>query len=189
MHANVLLHRKWSSRWKLPSSSIFEGQKSLIYWNSPSNWNTWMSKKITSGRTKIHGEESTGRPSVAEETFAKVKELMRKDRSISLKALCILVPEVSRSTIHRILKKKLEYRKEYKRWVPRVLTENYKLQRINSFRELLRRYGGKNENFDGWSILDCILETNQQWLKWQNLSEPRKFKQHNLPEKLWQFCF
>lgn len=61
-------------------------------------------REFTAGRTEIHDEERSGRPSISDETVAKVEQIMRQDRRITLDDLCILVPEVSRSTIGRTLK-------------------------------------------------------------------------------------
>lgn len=91
-------------------------------------------REFTAGRTEIHDEERSGRPSISDETVAKVEQIMRQDRRITLDDLCILVPEVSRSTIHRILTEKLEYRKVCARWVPRMLTADHQRQRVDSSR-------------------------------------------------------
>ena len=73
-------------------------------------------REFTGGRTEIHAEERSGRPSISDETVAKVEQIMRQDRRITFYDLCILVPEVSRSTIGRTLTKKLAYRKVCARW-------------------------------------------------------------------------
>ena len=73
-------------------------------------------REFTAGRTEIHDEERSGRPSISDETVAKVEQILRQDRRITLDYLCILLPEVSRSTIGRTLTEKLEYRKVCARW-------------------------------------------------------------------------
>ena len=52
-------------------------------------------REFTAGRTEIHDEERSGRPSISDETAAKVQQIMRQDRRITLDDFCILVPEVS----------------------------------------------------------------------------------------------
>ena len=142
-------------------------------------------KEFTAGRTEIHDEERSGRPSISDETVAKVEQIMRQDRRITLDDLCILVPEVSRSTIGRTLTEKLEYWKVCVRWVPRMLTEDHRRQHIDPSREFLQRYADENDNF-----LDSIVtgdetwayhftpETKQQSCEWwhSSLPKPRKFK-------------
>lgn len=56
---------------------------------------TWM---FTADRMDIHYEERGGRALVPDETIAKVEQIMLANRRIILDNLCVLVPEVSRST-------------------------------------------------------------------------------------------
>jgi len=56
-------------------------------------------REFTAGHMEIHDEERSGRPSISDKTVAKVEKIMRQDRRITLDDLCILVPEVFRSTI------------------------------------------------------------------------------------------
>jgi len=58
-------------------------------------------REFPAGRTEIHVEERSGRSSISDERVAMVEQIMRQDRRITLADLCILVPEVSRSTIGR----------------------------------------------------------------------------------------
>lgn len=156
-------------------------------------------REFTAGRTEIHDEERSRRPSISDETVAKVEQIMRQDRRITLDDLCILVPEVSRSTIHRILTEKLEYRKVCARWVPRMLTADHQRQRVDSSREFLRRYADEKDNF-----LDSIVTGDETWAfhftpetKQHNhmsggipLRPSREnSNKHSLPAKSWQLCF
>jgi len=138
-------------------------------------------REFTAGRnSEIHDEERSGRPSISDETVVKVEQIMRQDQRIALDDLCILVPEVSRSTIGRTLTEKLEYRKVCTRWVPCMLTEDHERQRIDSSREFLQRYANENDNF-----LDSIVtgdktwafhftpETKQQSREWLHSSSPK----------------
>ena len=104
-------------------------------------------REFAFGRTEIHDDKPTGRPSTCNETVTKVEETMRKDRRVSLDDLCVSIPEVSRTTIYRILKDKLQYRKVCATWVPRMLTEDHKRQRVNSAHEFLRRYANEMDIF------------------------------------------
>ena len=85
---------------------------------------------------------------------------MRKDRRVSLDDLCVSIPEVSRTTIYRILTDKLQYRNVCARWIPRMLTEDHKRQRVDSAREFLRRYADEKDNY-----LDSIVTGNETWAK------------------------
>ncbi|CAK9810904.1 Histone-lysine N-methyltransferase SETMAR [Anthophora plagiata] len=143
-------------------------------------------REFAAGRSEVHDDKRSGRPSISDETVAKVEQTMREDRRITVDDFCILVPEVSRSIIHRILTEKLQYRKVCARWVPRMLTENHQRQRVETSREFLRRYADEKDNF-----LDSIVtgdetwafhftpETKQQSRQWRHSSfpKPQKFKQ------------
>lgn len=68
-----------------------------------------------------------------------MKFIKGADRRIALDAFCILVPKISNTD--RNLTYKLQCRIACARWVPRMLTENHKRQKINSSRIFLRREG------------------------------------------------
>uniref|UniRef100_A0A0L8GNT4 Mos1 transposase HTH domain-containing protein n=1 Tax=Octopus bimaculoides TaxID=37653 RepID=A0A0L8GNT4_OCTBM len=74
--------------------------------------------EFAAGRTEFHDEERSGRPSISDLTITKVEKILREDRWISLDDFCILVPEVSRITIHRVLSEKLQYLKVCTKRVP-----------------------------------------------------------------------
>lgn len=59
--------------------------------------------EFIAGGDEIHNEQRSGRSPISDETVEKIEETLCEDRWITLGDLCILVPEVSRSTIHRIL--------------------------------------------------------------------------------------
>ena len=59
----------------------------------------------------IHDEERSGRPSVSDETIEKVEGILLEDRRITICELALRVPEVSCSTIEKILSEILGYRK------------------------------------------------------------------------------
>ncbi|XP_049952831.1 protein GVQW3-like [Schistocerca serialis cubense] len=81
-------------------------------------------REFAAGRTEIHDQQRSGRPTISEETVLKVERSTCEDWHITLNDLCTLVPEVSRSTNHRILTETLNYWKMCARWVPRMLTED-----------------------------------------------------------------
>lgn len=66
-------------------------------------------REFTADSTDIHDEEKSGRPSTSNETIAKIKAAMLKDRRVMIEELAFLVPGVSPATIHRILADKLHF--------------------------------------------------------------------------------
>lgn len=143
-------------------------------------------REFNNGRTDVHDEARAGRPSVSDETIAKVEEAMLKDRRITVRELCDLVPDVSKTTIDKILTEHLGYSKVCARWVPKMLTEDHKRQRVEAAQQFLDCHEA-----DGDEYLDSIVtgdetwvhyttpETKEQSKQWKHTSspKPRKFKQ------------
>jgi hypothetical protein len=47
----------------------------------------------------VHDEQRSGWPSVSDEMIAKVEETMLKDRRVSVRELCEMIPDVSKTCI------------------------------------------------------------------------------------------
>jgi transposase len=56
-------------------------------------------REFKDGRTNVHDEQRSGRPSVSDETIAKVEETMLKDRRVTIRELCKMIPDVSKTCI------------------------------------------------------------------------------------------
>jgi [histone H3]-lysine36 N-dimethyltransferase SETMAR len=143
-------------------------------------------RDFKNGRTDVHDEARAGRPSVSDETIAKVEATMLEDRRITVRELCEKIPEVSKTTIDKILTEHLGYSKVCARWVPKMLTADHQRQRVEAAQEFLAFQGTTEEEF-----LDSIVtgdetwvhyttpETKEQSKQWKHPSSPRakKFKQ------------
>ncbi|GFT84374.1 HTH_48 domain-containing protein [Trichonephila clavipes] len=92
-------------------------------------------------------EARAGRPSASVETIAKVEAAMLEDRRTTVRELCEKIPEVSKTTIDKILTEHLGYSKVCARWVPKMLTADQR-QRV----EFLAFHGTTEEEF-----LDSIV--------------------------------
>ncbi|UYV78705.1 hypothetical protein LAZ67_16002497 [Cordylochernes scorpioides] len=64
-------------------------------------------REFKNDRTDVHDEPRAGRPSVSDETIAKVEAAMLEDRRVTVRKLCDLVPDVSKTTIDKILREHL----------------------------------------------------------------------------------
>lgn len=60
------------------------------------------SVEFTAYLAEIHDKQRSGRPSISDETVAKVEQAMSLDRRITLDDICLLVLQVFRSTIYMI---------------------------------------------------------------------------------------
>ncbi len=150
-------------------------------------------EQFTKGRTDLHDNERSGRPSEAVnfETVNIVRTLLAKDRRYTISDLHHKIatdyPYVtcSRTSIFTILTQELEMRKISARWVPRQLLPKHLDARFLSALEFLRLYKNSGNTF-----LDQIVtgdetwvhywtpETKQASMQWQKKGEktPRKFK-------------
>jgi transposase len=52
-------------------------------------------REFKDGRTDVIDQQRSGRPSVSDETIAKVEETMLKDRRVKVRELCEMIPDVS----------------------------------------------------------------------------------------------
>ncbi|UYV67791.1 hypothetical protein LAZ67_5002075 [Cordylochernes scorpioides] len=125
-------------------------------------------------------EPRAGRPSVSDETIAKVEAAMLEDRRVTVRKLCDLVPDVSKTTIDKILREHLGYSKVCARWVPKMLTEDHKRHRVEAAQKFLDCHETNGEEF-----LDSIVtgdetwvhyttpETKEQSKQWKHTSSPK----------------
>ena len=71
----------------------------------------WM-KRFSEGRESVTGEERSGRPATSrtEENIAKVRQILRKNRRLTVRSLAEQV-NIDRETVRKILTEDLEMRK------------------------------------------------------------------------------
>jgi transposase len=59
-------------------------------------------REFKDGRTDVHDEQRSGRPLLSDETIAKVEETMLKDRRVTVRELCEMIPDVSKTWIDKM---------------------------------------------------------------------------------------
>ncbi|GFU31694.1 HTH_48 domain-containing protein [Trichonephila clavipes] len=75
-------------------------------------------KIFKDGRTNIHDEERSGRPSaITDELIQKVDCKVKENRRFTISSLAEKFHAVSRSVLHEIMSERLNYRKLCSRWV------------------------------------------------------------------------
>ena len=98
-------------------------------------------KKFESGVESIKHASKSGRPKSAsrKEIVSKIKEIIEGDARFTV---CDIARKVgiSLSTVHLILKKPLKVRKISARWVPHLLTDEQKRQRVKVAKKLLQMF-------------------------------------------------
>ncbi|GFO36293.1 histone-lysine N-methyltransferase SETMAR [Plakobranchus ocellatus] len=85
--------------------------------------------------------------STNEENTTRVDGLIRCDRRMKIREIALKL-EIPKSTVHEIVHDTLGYRKVSARWVPKMLTEDHKLQRVEISQRLLQRCQQDNGDED-----------------------------------------
>ncbi|GFO17886.1 histone-lysine N-methyltransferase SETMAR [Plakobranchus ocellatus] len=118
-------------------------------------WCTWFGE----GRTSVGDEPKSGRPKTStNENTTRVDELIRCDRRMKIREIALKL-EIPKSTVHEIVHDTLGYRKVSARWVPKMLTEDHKLQRVEIWQRLLQRCQQDNGDEDTTHIGGMAFET------------------------------
>ena len=96
-------------------------------------------KKFESGVESIKNAPKSGRPKSAsrKEIVSKIKEIIEGDARFTVRDIDT---GISLSTVHLILKKHLKVRKISARWVPHLLTDEQKRQRVKVAKKLLQMF-------------------------------------------------
>ena len=98
-------------------------------------------KKFESGVESIKNAPKSGRPKSAsrKEIVSIIKEIIEGDARFTFRDIARKVG-ISLSTVHLFLKKHLKVRKISARWVPHLLTDEQKRQRVKVAKKLLQMF-------------------------------------------------
>ena len=91
--------------------------------------------------------------------------MVEQDARLSVKDIASCTG-ISEGSVQTILKKRLDLRKVCARWVPHLLTEEQKTQRLKCARELLKTYKGCNSR-----IISNLLTGDETWV---HMFEPQR---------------
>ena len=94
-------------------------------------------KLLKLGKFSVEDDTRPGRPktSVTKANIAVVKIVVEQDERLSVKEIANCTG-ISEGSVQTILKKRLDLRKVCARWVPHLLTEKQKTQRLKCARKL-----------------------------------------------------
>lgn len=120
----------------------------------------WVNR-FESGRVSLEDDPRSGRPAtcVTEETVALVADVVNKNRRVTVREIAVSTGISSTRQVHEILRQRLQMRKLTARWVPRLLTDSQKRDRVVACRELQHICEDLGEDF--WSRL---ITTDETWL-------------------------
>ena len=119
----------------------------------------WVKAK-KAGKFSVEDDTRSGRPntSVTKANIAAVKIVVKQNTRLSVKDIASCTG-ISEGSVQTILKKRLDLRKVCARWVPHLLTEEQKTQRLKCARELLKTYKGCNSR-----VISNLLIGDETWV-------------------------
>ena len=121
---------------------------------------TRRSREENPSESTVHDQARTGRPLSASDSKhqSRVDHLISENRRV--KQIDTSIEKViSQERVHHIITNLLGYRKVSARWVPRMLTPQMKLQRVQICRELLAKFDEDGEDF-----LRQIVPGDESWV-------------------------
>ena len=124
-------------------------------------------KAFKAGKFSVEDDTRPGRPKtfVTKANIAAVKIVVEQDARLSVKDIVSCIG-ISEGSVQIILKKRLDLRKVCARWVPHLLTEEQKTQRLKCDRELLKTYKGCNTR-----VISNLLTGDETWV---HMFEPKR---------------
>jgi len=111
----------------LESPAEIRKQIVAVYGNVVNRLNvTKWCREFSEGRTDVHDEQRSGRPSlISDEFLQEIKGEIRANRRVTIRQLHHIIPEVSKTTVHEAVTENLRYRKLCARWVPKMLMDDH----------------------------------------------------------------
>ena len=126
---------------------------------SRANFYKWV-QAFKDGRESIIDDLRSGRPVDVStpEAVQAVEDLIKSDRRVTLDEIATKL-DISHGTVYAIVREKLHFSKVSCRWVPKMLTDDHKMQRLMASRASLRRYRKEGDAF-----LSRIVTTDETWV-------------------------
>lgn len=117
-------------------------------------------KQFVEGRDRVQNESHDRRPrsSITADNISRVRQLIEGDRRLTTSAIASEVG-ISYGSTFSILTEELGFRKVCARWVPRLLTAEQKLNRLQVCEGLLARFQA-----EGASFLTHIITCDETWV-------------------------
>ncbi|UYV67034.1 hypothetical protein LAZ67_4003701 [Cordylochernes scorpioides] len=150
-------------------------------------WRSW----FLEGRQNVHDDERSGRPVTATDNaaVAAVRNVVEADRRVTIDEIMIRLPpgiEIGRSSIGTIMSDVLNFRKVCARWVPRLLLENHKQQRMEAARAFLEMHQRDGDQMKAGCIIQLQKQNDKAWceISLRKLHQKSRRSQ-SLQAKLW----
>jgi histone-lysine N-methyltransferase SETMAR len=117
-------------------------------------------KRFTEGRESLENDPRSGRPatSITIREIDAVKKIIEIDARYTVDDISAFTG-INSSTVFKILKEKLLLKKVCARWVPHILTDEQKRNRVEICQKLLKTYGKFNQR-----RLDEVVTGDETWI-------------------------
>ena len=131
----------------------------------------WYSR-YENGYESVMDEQRSGRPtSITSQKDQEIKELLDIDRHITVREVSQRV-DCSVGTVYTIIQDNLNMRRLCTRWIPKMLSECQKTQRVESCRRFVQQFEQEGEDF-----LSRIVTADETWI---TLYEPESKEQSTM---------
>jgi len=134
-------------------------------------------REFSEGRTDVHDEQRSGRPSlISDDLLREIEGEIRTNQSMTVRELHHIIPKVSKTIIHEAVTEKIGYRKLCASWVPKMLTDDHKTKLMGSALKFLTRYAQKDEFLDSIVTGDetCVLVSSpKETSSWEKVRRRR----------------
>ena len=135
----------------------------------------WYSR-YENGYESVMDEQRSGRPtSITSQKVQEIKELLDKDTRITVREVSQRV-DCSVGTVHTIIHVTLNMRRFCARWIPKMLSECQKTQRVESCRRFVQRFEREGEDF-----LSRIVTRTRRGLVFMNRNQKNSLQCGKLP--------
>lgn len=139
---------------------------------------------VSQGRNDMEDDARSGRPKSVqtEDNIDLVKSVVEEDKRRTCQEIEELTG-ISHSSVHRIIVEELQKQKIFAKWVPHLLTDEQKQERVCRCRANLRRVRREGNNFinriitgDETWVYSWDPELKRQSAQWRNSGSPRPEK-------------
>lgn len=116
-------------------------------------------QRFSTGDSSLEDRSRSGRRKITDAgEISRVENVLNEDRRKTVRDLADTL-DLKKSTVHNVIAKDLKMNKVSARWVPRILSDDEKLQRVQSSTEFLSRYEREGDRF-----LRRIITTDETWI-------------------------
>ena len=105
-------------------------------------------KRFSDGRSSCDDEKRRGRPSIVDDSSVtlNVRRAIQEDGRRTVREISIIC-DIGKTTVHKIITEQLNMERVCARWVPRILTDENRMNRVVASQAFLRKWRSEGERF------------------------------------------